>query len=113
MTLPLSISKFSRRGRQLAGCHWFKTFAHDAIHLSSKRSYQLSEPFDSKRLSHPFTIMAVLFRLRLGDKILRFRRGKCYSARLIRPKIERGPFGCWLASWKWGQVGWELKRWTE
>lgn len=56
--------------------------------------------------------MAVVFRLRLGDYILRFRRGN-YSNRQFVPFIEHGPFGCWLASWRWGQLGWELKRWTE
>lgn len=58
------------------------------------------------------TEMAVIFRIRFRDYILRFRRGN-YSSRRILPFMERGPFGCWLASWKWGQVGWELRRWTE
>lgn len=53
----------------------------------------------------------VVWRLRLGNKILRFRRGN-YSCRRLVPFVERGPFGCWLASWKWGQIGWELARWT-
>lgn len=52
----------------------------------------------------------VVFRLRLGPKTLRFRRGN-YSRRHVVPFIERGPFGCWLASWSWGQLGWELTRW--
>ncbi len=53
----------------------------------------------------------VVWRLRLGNKILRFRRGN-YSRRRLVPFVERGSFGCWLASWKWGQIGWELARWT-
>lgn len=53
----------------------------------------------------------VVYRLRLGRKTLRFRRGN-YSCRRIVPFIEHGPFGCWLASWRWGQIGWELTRWT-
>jgi hypothetical protein len=56
--------------------------------------------------------MAVVFKVRIGQKILRFRRGN-YVNRRVMPFIERGPFGCWLASWRWGQIGWELARWTE
>ncbi len=49
----------------------------------------------------------VLLRIKLGSKTLRVRRGN-YGAR----RFERGPFGCWLASWKWLQIGWELSRWS-
>lgn len=56
--------------------------------------------------------MSVVVRVRCGPKMLRVRRG-WYSERRFWPVIERGPFGCWLASWRWGQIGWELKRWTE
>lgn len=57
--------------------------------------------------------MSVVLRIRFREKILRLRRGRRYSNRRFIPFIERGPFGCWLASWKWGQIGWELRRWTE
>lgn len=56
--------------------------------------------------------MAVVFKLRTKNKTLRFRRGN-YCNRTIFPFIEAGPFGCWLASWKWGQIGWEVNRWTD
>lgn len=55
----------------------------------------------------------VLLRIRWGDYILRLRRGRRYSSHRLIPLIERGPFGCWLASWSWGQLSWELRRWTE
>ena len=56
--------------------------------------------------------MSVVLKVRIGQKILRFRRGNYVNRRMI-PFIERGPCGCWLASWRWGQIGWELARWTE
>lgn len=55
--------------------------------------------------------MAVALKVKIGDKILRVRRGN-FSCRKVVPFVERGPFGCWLASWRWGQIGWELERWT-
>lgn len=55
--------------------------------------------------------MAILIKIRIGHKVLRLRRGN-YSNRIFLPRIESGPFGCWLASWRWGQLGWELARWT-
>lgn len=54
----------------------------------------------------------VVARLRLGSKILRLRKGN-FSNRRILPFVERGPFGSFLASWRWGQIGWESARWTE
>lgn len=54
----------------------------------------------------------LVFKVRCGStkKTLLVRRGN-YSARRVVPFIERGPFGCWFASWSWGQVSWELSRW--
>jgi len=54
----------------------------------------------------------LIIKIRLGSKILRFRQGN-YSHRRVLPFMEHGPFRSWLASWRWGQVGWELARWTE
>ncbi len=51
-----------------------------------------------------------VYKIWFGRKTLLFRRGN-FSRRRLVPVIERGPFGCWLASWRWGQVGWELTRW--
>lgn len=56
--------------------------------------------------------MSVLVKIRIGENILRFRKGN-YACRKVIPFIERGPFGCFLISWEWGQIGWELARWTE
>lgn len=56
------------------------------------------------------TLRFVVWRIKIGRKTLRWRRGN-YSRRRVVPFIERGPFGCWLASWRWGQLGWELDRW--
>lgn len=53
----------------------------------------------------------VVWRLTIRKKILRYRRGN-YSRRRLVPFMEWGPFGCWLASWSWGQLSWELKRWA-
>lgn len=55
--------------------------------------------------------MSVIARLVCQDKTLRLRKGK-YSDSWLVPVITRGPFGCWLASWRWGQIGWELNRWS-
>lgn len=49
-------------------------------------------------------------RIRFGAKTLLARRGN-YSCRRVLPFVERGPFGCWTASWRWGQLSWELSRW--
>ena len=49
-------------------------------------------------------------KLRLGRKTILFRRGN-FSARRLVPFVARGPFGCWVASWQWGQISWELPRW--
>jgi hypothetical protein len=51
-----------------------------------------------------------VYKLRLGRKTLLFRRGN-FSARRIVPFMEYGPFRCWNASGRWGQIGWELTRW--
>ena len=51
-----------------------------------------------------------VYKVRCGCKTLLFRRGN-FSGRRFVPFVERGPFGCWLASWRWGQIGWELTRW--
>ena len=53
----------------------------------------------------------IVLRLRIGKKTFRIRRGN-YSCRRFVPFVERGPFGCWLASWSWCQMGWELTRWS-
>jgi hypothetical protein len=52
----------------------------------------------------------LLFKVRLGRKTVLVRRGN-YSRRRLVPFVEHGPFGCWTASWEWGQVSWELTRW--
>jgi len=51
-----------------------------------------------------------ILKQRFGKKILRFRQGN-YSYRRVVPRVEHGPFGCWLASWRWGQLEWALTRW--
>ena len=51
-----------------------------------------------------------VLKLRIGRKTLLCRRGN-FSVRRMVPFVERGPFGCWVASWSWGQVSWELTRW--
>lgn len=50
------------------------------------------------------------WKLGLDRKTLLFRHGN-FSVRRVVPFVEHGPFNCWLASWRWGQIGWELKRW--
>jgi hypothetical protein len=55
--------------------------------------------------------MFVIFRVTCGQKTLRLRRGN-FSNRLIIPSVRLRPFRCWLLSWRWGQVGWELSRWS-
>lgn len=52
----------------------------------------------------------VVWRVRIGEKTLRFWRGN-YSRRLVVPFRERYPFGCWMLSWRWGRLGWSLTRW--
>lgn len=54
----------------------------------------------------------LVFRYRIGEKILRLRRGN-FADRKLLPRLEKGPFGCWLASTRYYQIGWELARWTE
>lgn len=51
-----------------------------------------------------------VYKLPCGKRILLFRRGN-FSGRRVLPFVERGPFGCWQASWRWGQLGRELRRW--
>ena len=63
--------------------------------------------FGWKRISHG----RLLLRLECGKKTLRFRSGACGKRRLI-PFVKRGPFGTWLASWRWGQVEWSPSRWS-
>lgn len=53
----------------------------------------------------------VIYRLGCGAKLLRFKTGY-YSRRRVIPFVERGQFRCWNASWSWGQISWELSRWT-
>ena len=53
----------------------------------------------------------VVARIKVGEYVLRLRIGN-FSDRKVIPLVEHGPYGCWLASWKWGQVGWELGRWA-
>ncbi len=52
-----------------------------------------------------------MFVLQLGSKTLRFRPGS-YSNHQLVPFRESGPFGCFLLSWRWGQIEWSLTRWT-
>ena len=60
-------------------------------------------PIQSSRLRNR------VHKVRLGRKTLLFRRGN-FSHRRFWPFVEHGLFGCWVASWRWGQVGWELTR---
>jgi hypothetical protein len=53
----------------------------------------------------------VAFKFTISDHILRFRRGN-FACRKLVPRVKRGPCGSWLMSWRWGQLGWELKRWA-
>ena len=51
--------------------------------------------------------MAVILRVKAGSHTFRVRKG-----RYLAWKLERGPYGCWLFSFGFGQLGWELSRWT-
>lgn len=51
----------------------------------------------------------VVVRLRLGSKILRIRRG---DFRTWGPLFEGGPFRCWAINTRFGNVSWELARWS-
>ena len=53
----------------------------------------------------------LMLRVPCGDKTFRFRQGN-YSCRKVRPFVEKGPFGTFLWSWKWGQAEWSLTRWN-
>lgn len=48
--------------------------------------------------------------IRICHKTLTIMRGN-FSCRRVVPFIERGPFGCWTASWSSFRVMWQLTRW--
>lgn len=81
--------------------------------LSHKATQQRLQDWNAEVNSMDYSICPTHSASRLNvfrRKVLRFRRGN-YSSRYVVPLMEYGPFRSFVASWRWGQIEYGLRRW--